>query len=131
MTTYTVHILDTGRTIDVVLVPDRFSWMAAIFGFVWALLTGAWSLALVLFGVQVGAGVLISLLNLSEAVQSVAHLGVSVAIGFCAFELRRWLLSLKGYRETDVVTGTDREDAERRYFDTHPVVTARLLGAVS
>jgi hypothetical protein len=131
MTTYSVHILDTATKSDVALVPDRFSWMAAVFGFVWALFIGAWDLALALFAVQVLAGMAIPLLGLSEAAQGFAQLGVAAAIGFGAFELRRWLLGLRGYRETDVVTGPGAEEAERRYFDSHPDVTARLLGAAS
>ncbi|HEY9163082.1 MAG TPA: DUF2628 domain-containing protein [Magnetovibrio sp.] len=131
MSIYSVHIRDSGSKPAMVVIPDGFSWGAAVFGFLWALYIGAWDLALLLLVIQVASETLISLLLADPAVQGVAQLGVAVAIGFSAQELRRMLLGLRGLREAGVVTGADRESAERRYFDTHPTITARLLGMAS
>lgn len=130
MSMYSVHIRDKGEpaTPEAVFVPDRFSVAAMIFGFLWALWIGAWDVAIILFAVQVGAGALIPLVISGEAQQGFAQLGVAVIIGFTAFELRRVTLSLHGFREVDVVGGPTPEEAERRYFDTHPTLTARMLG---
>ena len=132
MAMYSVHIRETdgtsGRAPNVVFVPDRFSVTAMVFGFLWALWIGAWDVALVLFAVQMAAGALIPVFVPGEAAQAVAQAGLAVAIGFVAFELRRMLLALRGYGERGVVSGSDDEEAERRYFDTHPDLTARMLG---
>lgn len=131
MSIYSVHIRDTGIKPAMTVVPDGFSWGAAVFGFLWALYMGAWDLALVLFIIQIAAETLIPLLIADVTVQAVAQLGIAVAIGFSAHELRRILLGLRGLREAGVVSGQDRESAERRYFDTHPTITARMLGTAS
>lgn len=130
MAMYSVHIREKeGRAPEVVFVPERFSFAAMIFGFLWALWIGAWGVALVLFTVQMAASALIPALVPGEAVQGIAQLGLAVLIGFGAFELRRALLDLRGYTELGVVSGTTPEAAERRYFDTHPDLTARMLAA--
>jgi len=128
MSIYSVHILDTDSMSDLAVIPDGFSWGAAAFGFVWALYIGAWDLALVLVVIQALAGALIPALFMDAAAQSIAHAGVAIVIGFGVSELRRLLLGFRGLSEVGVVTGESVEAAERRYLDTHPDVTARLLG---
>jgi len=113
---------------DLAVIQDGFSWGAAAFGFVWALYIGAWDLALALVVIQALAGMLIPALIVDAAVQSFAHVGVAITIGFGASELRRVLLEFCGLNEVGVVSGESIEAAERRYLDTHPDVTARLLG---
>lgn len=128
MSIYSVHILDTDTMSDLAVIPDGFSWGAAAFGFAWALYIGAWDLALLLAVTQVLAGALIGALLMDAAAQSIAHVGVAIVIGFSVSEVRRVLLGFRGLNEVGVVTGESAEGAERRYLDTHPDVTARLLG---
>lgn len=128
MSIYSVHILDTDSMSDLAVIPDGFSWGAAAFGFVWALYIGAWDLALVLVIIQVLASTLIGALLMDAAAQSIAHAGIAIVIGFSVSEVRRVLLAFRGLSEVGVVTGESVEAAERRYLDTHPDVTARLLG---
>lgn len=127
MSIYSVHIRDRGKKSDLAVIPDGFSWGAAVFGFVWALYIGAWDTALVLFVLQAITGALIPLLIADTAAQGMAQLGVAAAIGFGANELRRGLLALRGMNEVGLVTGASSEDAERRYLDDHPNVTSYLL----
>ena len=129
MTIFSVHIRDSGAKSDLAVIPDSFSWGAAVFGFLWALYIGAWDLALVLFVVQMATGAAIPLLLDNVAAQGMAQMGVAVAIGFGAGEVRRALLALRGLIEAGVVVGANAEDAERRYLDSHPEVTMHLLGA--
>ena len=129
MTVYSVHIRDTGAKPDLALVRDGFSWGAAMFGFLWALFIGAWDLALVLFAVQAVSGALIPLLIDHAGAQAVAQLGVAALIGLAAGEARRALLDWRGVKETGVVTGPGRDQAERRFLDTHPDLAANLLRA--
>ena len=127
MTVYSVHVRDTGLKPNLALVKDGFSWPAAIFGFIWALVIGAWDVALVLLGVQIVAGVLAPLLIGDPTSQTVVQLGVSVVIGLIANELRRWSLDRRGMFEDAVVTAHDKEEAERRYLDANPYMTSKLL----
>lgn len=113
---------------DLAVIPDGFSWGAAAFGFIWALYIGAWDVALVLGVIQLLSSALIGAWVMDAAAQSIAHAGVAIVIGFSASELRRVLFALRGLHEVGVVTGENDEAAERRYLDTHPDVTARLLG---
>jgi len=127
MTVYSVHVRDTGLRPNLALVKDGFSWPAAVFGFIWALVIGAWDVALVLLGVQIIAGVLVPLLIGDPTSQTVVQLGVSVVIGLIANELRRWSLDRRGLYEDAVVTAHDKEEAERRYLDANPYMTSKLL----
>jgi len=131
MSIYSVHLREQGSKPDLAVIPDGFSWGAAAFGFVWALYIGAWDLALVLLVIQSVTGAVIPLLIDNAAAQGMAHVGVSVAIGFSVHELRRVLMHLRGLHECGVVSGESTMDAERRFLDTHPDITQRLLGAPS
>jgi hypothetical protein len=127
MTIYSVHIREKGSKPDLRIVPDGFSWGAALFGFVWAFYIGAWDLGLLLILVQTAAGTAITALIPDPGAQGVAQVGLAILIGFMANEMRRTLLMLRGMNERGVVTGSNIEDAERRYFDNHPDLTVRLL----
>ncbi|OEJ64405.1 DUF2628 domain-containing protein [Magnetovibrio blakemorei] len=127
MTVYSIHVRDTGLKPDLALVKDGFSWPAAIFGFFWALVLGAWDVALVLLAVQIVAGLALPMLIGDATALSVVQLGVSVLIGLIANELRRWSLDRRGMHEEAIVTAHDKEEAERRYLDANPYMTAKLL----
>lgn len=131
MAIYTVHIRASGPKPNLAVVKDGFSLWAAVFGFVWALFIGAWDVAIALFIIQSAATALIPLLIHDPQVQGFAQFGMAVAVGFAANELRRVLLSWRGFEETSVAIAPDVEQAERRYFDTHPDVTIRMLGAMA
>lgn len=127
MSVYTVHVRDIGLKPTLALVKDGFSWPAAIFGFVWALVVGAWEVALILLALQIVISALLPFLILDIGAQSVVHLGVTVVVGLVANELRRWSLERRGLHEDCVVTAHDKEEAERRYLDANPYMTAKLL----
>jgi len=127
MTVFTVHVKDTPDKPDLVLVKDGFSWGAALFSSIWALCVGAWELAIALLVVQVAVGGLLPLLNLNAAALGMAQLGMAVIIGLIANEGRRVFLNMRGLTEIGVVTGPDKVEAERRFLDTHPDITAQLL----
>ena len=127
MTVYSVHVRDTGLRPDLALVKDGFSWPAAIFGFVWALVVGAWDVALVLLTVQIVTGLAVPMLMNDATVQTVVQVGVSAVIGLTANELRRWSLDRRGMFEDAVVTARDKEAAGRRYLDANPYMTAKLM----
>ncbi|MEG3616969.1 DUF2628 domain-containing protein [Magnetovibrio sp. PR-2] len=127
MSIYTVHVRDTGIQPTLAVVKDGFSWPAAVFGFIWALVVGAWEVALMLFGVQIGVGFVLELLISDPSALAVVQIGLAVVIGLVANELRRWHLEKRGLYEDAVVTANNKEEAERRYLDANPYMTAKLL----
>lgn len=127
MSVYTVHVRDTGLKPTLALVKDGFSWPAAIFGFVWAMVIGAWEVAVVLLVVQMVVGMALPLVITDPSAQAVIQLGLTVVVGLIANEMRRWTLNRRGMYEDAVVTAHDKEEAERRYLDANPYMTAKLL----
>ncbi len=127
MSVFTVHVRDTGLRPTMALVKDGFSWPAAVFGFIWALVIGAWDVAFALFVLQMTIGMAVGFLIESPDVQMVIQIGLAVVIGLIANELRRWSLDRRGLHEDAVVTAHDKEEAERRYLDANPYMTAKLL----
>lgn len=127
MSVYSVHVRDTGLKPTLALVKDGFSWPAAIFGFFWALVIGAWEVAVALFAIQVLSSIAIPFLINDADAQTILHLGVAVVIGLIANELRRSALARRGLIEDAVVSARDKEEAERRYLDANPYMTAKLL----
>ncbi|MFC1674129.1 DUF2628 domain-containing protein [Pseudomonadota bacterium] len=127
MSVYSVHIRESGNRPDMALVKDGFSWPAAVFGFVWAFVVGAWELGIALVIFQTAMGALIGLAFEDPAAQGVAQIGLAILIGLVANELRRLSLEWRGLREAGTVVADSRDSAERRYLDANPFLTARLL----
>jgi hypothetical protein len=127
MTVFTVHIKEGANHPDLVLVKDGFNWAAMSFGPLWALVVGTWGLALLLVVVQGILGALLTRLVDSQVVQGVVQVGLAIVIGLVANEGRRMFLEWRGCVERGVVTASNKVEAERRYLDAHPDVTARLL----
>lgn len=127
MSVYTVHVRDTGLKPTLALVKDGFSWPAAIFGFLWALVIGAWDVALMLIVLQIGIGTALPFVVADPTAQGVVQIGLAIVIGLIANELRRWSLTRRGLHEDAVVSAHDKEEAERRYLDANPYMTTKLL----
>jgi len=127
MTIYTVHIRNNPERPGFVLVKDGFNWMAAIFGFFWALCVGAWGVALVLFAVEMLVGAVLKNTIQNAQMIGVIQFGVAVIVGFSANEIRRLFLQRAGLVESGLVVASNKADGERRYLDAHPDITASLL----
>lgn len=124
MAVYTVHqpplrhadpLPDAER---IVFVRDGFSFWAFLFAPLWMLWHRMW---LVLLGYAVGLAAIdaaLLLLGASRAALSVIGLFISLLVGLEASTLRRLSLRRRGFRNVGVVSGADREDAERRFFGT-------------
>lgn len=112
MTSWSVHVRD-GR--PVVLMPERFSLGAMLFGPLWLLAYGAWIPA-VLLGCAWAAVLVLA----SEAVMPVAGLGLAWFAGLVGRDLRRWALARQGYRTDHVVVAGNEEEALARLLRFHP-----------
>src|ERR1700731_3252031 len=122
MSVYTVHeppLRAGGAATDVerfAFVRDGFSWWAFLFAPLWMLRHRMW---LVLIGYVVVAGAIETPVGLSVAPAVAASLiGIllGLLVGLEAGTLRRFTLNRGGWKNLGVVSGADREDAERRFF---------------
>ncbi len=123
MTVWTVH-LRAGR--PAVLVPERFSFWAMLFGPLWLLAHGAWIPAVLVFCAFVVAAVAVP-----GSLGLVVLVGMAWLVGLSAQDMRRWSLGLRGYALVHVVAGTDADVAVARLHDARPDLAEDELRAVA
>jgi hypothetical protein len=98
-------------------VRDGFSWWAFLFAPLWMLRHRMW---LVLLGYVLVAGAIEIPVRMSGGpVLATSLIGIllGLLVGLEAGTLRRFTLNRRGWKNLGVVSGDDREDAERRFFD--------------
>jgi hypothetical protein len=106
-------------------VRDGFHVWAFLMPPLWMLWRRLW-LVFVLYLVLMAALLYgLAALGASGGVRVLAIALVSVLIGFEAGTLQRWTLTRRKWRTVGVVAGIDREDAERRFFDSWVAGTDR------
>lgn len=120
MKTYSVQTLpwSSASDSDVVLIAERFNWLALIFGPFWALWHGMWRTAIVLVVIGVAIGGASALAGLAPDAASVFQVLVNIGLGLWGNDLRRAALARRGYVERAVVAGRNEVEAEHRYFTT-------------
>ena len=116
---YTVHLRPGAAPI---LVPEKFSWGAAIFGPIWLLAHRAWIAA----AISVLAIVAIEALSRGTATV-VLWLAYAWLLGLFGHDLRRWTLEGRGYALVHVVAARDAESAHARLFAARPDLVAASL----
>src|ERR1700719_4127893 len=136
MSVYTVHEpppLRAGAAASDVerfaFVRDGFSWWAFLFAPLWMLRHRMW---LVLIGYVVVAGAIeipVKLSRVTALAASLIGILLGLLVGLEAGTLRRFTLSRRGWKNLGVVSGDDREDAERRFFDAWLQRTNSTSGA--
>lgn len=104
------------------LVPEGFSWPAAVFNFAWALYHRAWTVAGLLIGVTYPAHWWLA--HQEAGIKIAGMIAFGVAVGYVANDLRRWWLGLMKYEKLGVVSGLNKQDAERRFLDDTPNIGA-------
>lgn len=123
MSIYTVHQppLEAGAAAAepyrFVFIRDGFSWWAFLLTPLWMLRHRLWLALAIYLLVTVALDVGLRALGASMLTLVVASLLISVLVGLEAGTLRRFKLARRHWRNIGVVTGDDREDAERRFFD--------------
>ena len=124
MAIYTVHeppLRSGAATPDperAVFVRDGFSYPAFVFGPLWMLLHRMWLVLLFYIAVSVVLAAAVRVAGVSVfAVGGIGFL-LALLIGLEAGSLRRFTLRRRGWTYAGVVSGEDREAAERRFFDT-------------
>ena len=101
-----------------VLVREGFSWAAAVFNFAWALYHRAWTIAGLLIAVTYPAHMWLA--HQDSGLKTAGMIAFGGVVGFVANDLRRWWLGLMKYEKLGVVSGLNKQDAERRFLDNNP-----------
>ncbi len=122
MIVFTSHVAPPGKTPRLpVLVREGFSWGAALFGWFWLLLQGAWLPALLVLAAAIGAA------KLGMATHSLAApLAVFLVQGIFGRDLLRWWLGLRGWRPAGPVVATSHDAALLRLLAERPELRTGL-----
>lgn len=140
MAVYTVH-QPPARYADplpaaerIVFVRDGFSFWAFLIAPLWMLWHRMWLVLLGYVVVLAAVDTALSAIGASRTAMSVIGLLISLLVGLEASTFRRLSLRRRGFRNIGIVSGADREDAERRFFgswldDARPPVPPASLSA--
>jgi len=124
MAVYTVHEPPAGHgnplpdAERIVFVHDGFSFWAFLVTPIWILWHRMWLVLLGYVVVLAAFDAALLVFGASRIAFSVIGLFISLLVGFEASTLRRFSLRRRGFRNVGIVSGADREDAERRFFGT-------------
>jgi Protein of unknown function (DUF2628) len=123
MPIYTVHEPPLRRyeiepdPVRFAFVRDGFSFWAFVLGAIWMLRYRLW-LVLIAYIILVAAiGIGLHVVGAPAGARLLVVFLVALLFGLEATTLRRWTLSRRGWVNLGVVTGSDQETAERRFFD--------------
>jgi hypothetical protein len=103
-----------------VMVPEGFSWLAAVFGPLWLLARGVWIAAIIALTAGLAIGAL-----------APAELGGALGLllawlqGLFGHDLRRWSLERRGFALVQVVAARDEDAAFVRLLDARPDLAPR------
>ncbi|MBI4183982.1 MAG: DUF2628 domain-containing protein [Proteobacteria bacterium] len=121
MRVYTVHVRPSpSGEADVVLVKEGFCWPALLLPLLWGLWHGLWRTCLILALAGLALGLVVEAVAASEALEAALGVAYLLAAGVFANDLRRWELGRRGFRLAGVVSGPNREAAERRLGEEQP-----------
>ncbi len=126
MAVYSVFSNAAKSPDDVVFLKQGFSWPAFLFSVPWCLWHRLWIAAIII------AALVILFVSLFDGTMAlILMLAMLLALGFCAGELRRGALLAKGFNEHMVVSASNREEAELRYFLAAAEDVSALSGVTS
>jgi hypothetical protein len=101
-----------------VFVRDGFHFWAFVLAPLWMLRYRLWLALVIYFAVTAAIDLVLYSVGVRGNAMFVAAFVLALLVGFEASTLRRWKLARRGWTNLGVVVGRDREDAERRFFDT-------------
>jgi hypothetical protein len=122
MKTYTLHVPRDARIGDpdaldrAELVKDGFAWGAFVFTFLWFFAQRLWLAGLGILLILIAFNVALGALDVHPVAGFLAQVLLSVLIGLEANALKRWTYARKGRPALDVVSASDRDEAETKAF---------------
>lgn len=122
MKSYTVYeLIDNGQVVNRAYIPEAFSITAAVLSILWLFYHRIWSGVLI-------TGFLSLLIVKSEETEMISVnsvivllIGLSVCIGYSAYDMLRRKLQSKNYQLTDVILASSLEEAEYKYLKEHVI----------
>jgi len=124
MAVYTVH-QPPQRFADAPIEPERFIFVrdgfsiwAFLFAPLWMLWHRMWLVLVCYIVMAVGLEAVVRALGASEPAGTLIGLCISLLVGLEAGTLRRFTLTRRRWKNIGIVSGDDREAAERRFFET-------------
>ncbi|MBL6957428.1 MAG: DUF2628 domain-containing protein [Rhodospirillales bacterium] len=120
MRLYSVFLRRPGPDADLQLVKQGFSWPAFFFSVLWALWGRLWWVAAGLVAANIASSAVIIGLGVGPIGQAAVSFGLALAVGYLGNDLKGWTLDRRGFAESGVVSGRNRDEALRRYLDERP-----------
>jgi hypothetical protein len=123
MPVYTVHeppVRESGALADptrFAFVRDGFYWWAFLLAPLWMLRHRLWLVLMLYLILTIGIETAMRAVGASGTVISLVAVLIALLVGLEGGTLRRLGLRRRRWKTIGVVTGTDLEDAERRFFD--------------
>ena len=116
---YTVYIKPQNQQpLDsVILVREGFSWLAALLTLFWMLYNRVWIAAVAILAYNVAIALIQEWAIISDDVVVVLNSIALIIIGYYANDWYRWALARRGYVLTDIVSASNEEQAEQRFYD--------------
>ncbi len=118
---FTVHLHPEKRPLAefAEFVPERFSWAAFFFGWLWAVYHRMGWVAAGMLGANLVIGLLVARGWVHGGAGTVLQLALSAWFGFEANDFRRANLKKRGYTLSDVVAEDSLLHAQQRYLTRH------------
>jgi hypothetical protein len=111
MTTYSIYAKPNDRAAaEAIFLPDKFSWAAFVFTWVWALWNRMWIVAALVLSVMFIASAL------PIVPQFLLSLAVNILMGLHGNDLLGWSLTRRKYAEIGLSNGGSMEEAELRFY---------------
>jgi len=135
MTVYTVHeppprrSRSAGDASNFVFVRDGFHFWAFVLGPIWMLARRLWLTLLLYIVIMALVQTGLWALGVSGAVKAAVALLIGLLVGIEASTLRRWTYARRKWIYHGVVSASDIEKAERRFFDGYPPKAESLAAA--
>ncbi len=123
MTVYTVHEPPDppadrfDRADALVFVRDGFSWGVALIAPIWLIMRGEWLLLAVYVVAAIALAVVLEAAGASPEWASLMSFALNIFFAFEAGEIQRWILGRRGWRELATVSGRNRDECERHFFE--------------
>ena len=134
MIAYTVHEPELppadrlDRAEELRFVKDGFSWVTALFPPLGFAARQLWWAVLAYIGIVALVTASLTALHFNSDLITLIVLALNLYLGFEASTIERWFLDQQGWATVGSVTGRNRADCERRFFESwlpgQPVISA-------
>ena len=99
-------------------VRDGFTWLAGFLPPVWMAFNRLWIALLVYLLALFALTLLLRAFGVDQSMIGLITLAANIVIGFEADSIKRWTLERRGWGELGTVTGRNRAECVRRFFDS-------------